>query len=165
MNNIDAVFERYLSSLNFCPLCNHAINAVTNFYTFKGLLLIPVLWWLWFRADERREWTRQIVIATILSGILALFIGRVLADFLPFRMRPINTPEWHQHFAAILHRESVLPAWSSFPSDHAMLWMSVAVGIFIASRRVGIFALLYTAIFICAPRAYLGIHYPTDLLA
>ncbi|KAA1000964.1 phosphatase PAP2 family protein [Paraburkholderia panacisoli] len=165
MNNIDAVFESYLARLNFCPLCNHAINAVSNLYTFKGLVLIPVLWWLWCRADERREWTRQIVIATILSGILALFIGRVLADFLPFRARPINTPELHQHFASILHQESVLPTWSSFPSDHAMLWMSVAVGIFIISRRVGVLALLYTAIFICVPRAYLGIHYPTDLLA
>ncbi len=45
-----------------------------------------------------------------------------------------------------------------------MLWMSIAVGIFIVSRRVGILALLYVAIFICIPRAYLGFHYPTDLL-
>jgi membrane-associated phospholipid phosphatase len=165
MNNIDAVLESYLAGLNFCPLCNHAINAVANLYTFKGLVLIPVLWGLWFRTGERTEWRRQIVIATILSGILALFIGRILADFLPFRMRPINSQDLHQHFASILRRESVLPGWSSFPSDHAMLWTSVAVGIFIVSRWLGIFALLYTAIFICAPRAYLGIHYPTDLFA
>ena len=46
-----------------------------------------------------------------------------------------------------------------------MLWMSVAAGIFIVWRRVGVLALLYTAIFICVPRAYLGFHYPTDLLA
>jgi membrane-associated phospholipid phosphatase len=47
----------------------------------------------------------------------------------------------------------------------AMLWMSVATGIFIVWHGVGALALLYTAIFICIPRAYLGYHYPTDLLA
>jgi undecaprenyl-diphosphatase len=165
MNNFDGVLESYLSRLNFCPLCNHAINAVASFYSFKGLVLLPVLWWLWFRPGERAQWRREIVIATTLSGILALFIGRALADLLPFRARPINTPGLHEHFVSILHRESMLPTWSSFPSDHAILWTSVAVGIFIASRRIGIFALLYTAFFICAPRAYLGFHYPTDLLA
>jgi undecaprenyl-diphosphatase len=46
-----------------------------------------------------------------------------------------------------------------------MLWMSVATGIFLVWRGVGLLALLYTAIFICLPRAYLGFHYPTDLLA
>jgi undecaprenyl-diphosphatase len=45
-----------------------------------------------------------------------------------------------------------------------MLWMSVATGIFLVWRRVGVLALLYTAIFICLPRVYLGLHYPTDIL-
>jgi undecaprenyl-diphosphatase len=46
-----------------------------------------------------------------------------------------------------------------------MLWMSIATGIFLVWRRVGVLALLYTAIFICLPRVYLGWHYPTDILA
>ncbi|MGF6696539.1 membrane-associated phospholipid phosphatase [Paraburkholderia sp. MM5496-R1] len=45
-----------------------------------------------------------------------------------------------------------------------MLWMAVATGIFLTSRRVGVLVLLYTALFICLPRAYPGFHYPTDLL-
>lgn len=46
-----------------------------------------------------------------------------------------------------------------------MLWMAISAGIFLMSRRVGVLALLYTIVFICVPRAYLGFHYPTDLLA
>ena len=46
-----------------------------------------------------------------------------------------------------------------------MLWMAIATGIFIIARRVGVFALLYAVVFICVPRAYLGFHYPTDLIA
>ena len=46
-----------------------------------------------------------------------------------------------------------------------MLWSAVAAGIFIVWRLIGLLALIYTAIFICFPRAYLGYHFPTDLLA
>jgi membrane-associated phospholipid phosphatase len=46
-----------------------------------------------------------------------------------------------------------------------MLWMAITTGIFLVWRGVGTLALLYTVLFICLPRAYLGFHYPTDLLA
>ncbi len=42
--------------------------------------------------------------------------------------------------------------------------MAVATGIFLVWKRVGLLALAYTVILICLPRAYLGFHYPTDLL-
>ncbi|HEX7935477.1 MAG TPA: phosphatase PAP2 family protein [Paraburkholderia sp.] len=165
MNSFDTSIETFLASFNFCTLCNHAVQVIADMYTFKGLVLIPVLWWIWFHSTSHREWRREIVIATTVSGLLSLFIGRLLAHFLPFRTRPAFSPDLHIHFPFIPHAESMLSAWSSFPSDHAMLWTSVAVGIFLVSRRVGVLALLYVAIFICLPRAYLGFHYPTDLLA
>ena len=165
MNSFDTSIETFLSGFNSCALCNHAVQAIANMYTFKGLVLIPALWWIWFQSAERRQWRREIVIATAVSGLLALFAGRLLAHFLPFRMRPAFSPELNLHFPFVPQSESMLSTWSSFPSDHAMLWMSVAVGLFVVSRRIGILALLYVAIFICIPRAYLGFHYPTDLLA
>ncbi len=164
MNSFDKSIETFFSGFNSCVLCNHAVQAIADMYTFKGLVLVPVLWWIWFQSSERRQWRREVVIATTVSGLLALLAGRLLAHFLPFRTRPAFSPELHLHFPVVPQSESLLSAWSSFPSDHAMLWMSVAVGIFIVSRRVGILALLYVAIFICTPRAYLGFHYPTDLL-
>ncbi|WOD16211.1 phosphatase PAP2 family protein [Paraburkholderia kirstenboschensis] len=164
MNSFDKSIETFFSGFNSCVLCNHAVQAIADMYTFKGLVLIPVLWWIWFQSSERRQWRREVVIATTVSGLLALLVGRLLAHFLPFRTRPAFSPELHLHFPFVPQSESLLSAWSSFPSDHAMLWVSVAVGIFIVSRRVGMLALLYVAIFICIPRAYLGFHYPTDLL-
>jgi membrane-associated phospholipid phosphatase len=165
MNSFDISIETFLTRFTSCTLCNHVVQVIADMYSFKGLVLIPVLWWIWFQPAERRQWRREILIATTVSGLLALFVGRVLAHFLPFRARPAYSPELHLHFPLVPEAESMLSTWSSFPSDHAMLWMSVAVGIFIVSRRIGVLALLYVAIFICAPRAYLGFHYPTDLLA
>ncbi len=95
------------------------------------------------------------VVATIASGLLALAVFRVIARYLPFRMRPMFNPDLHFNFPSGGLDPAVLPAWSSFPSDHAMLWISVAMGIFLVRRGVGVLALLYTAIVILLPRVYL----------
>ena len=165
MNSFDSSIETYLSTLNFGHFASQAIEAIADMYTFKGLVLIPVLWWMWFQKDERREWRREMVLATILSGIVALFVGRVLTHLLPFRVRPVYSSELHLKFAGHALQDALLSSWSSFPSDHAMLWMAVATGIFLVWRGIGVLAILYTVLFVCVPRAYLGFHYPTDLLA
>ncbi|CAB3726950.1 phosphatase PAP2 family protein [Paraburkholderia rhynchosiae] len=164
MNNFDTVIEIYLSNLHFGFFMTRAIRAVADLYTFKGLVLIPVLWWMWFEPGERCQWRREMVIATIASGLMALVVGRALTHLLPFRVRPVYSPELHLHFATGATKDALLTAWSSFPSDHAMLWMAIATGIFCVWRGIGVLALLYTTLVICVPRAYLGFHYPTDLL-
>ena len=165
MHSFDTTIEIYLAHLNVGHLPNLAIRALTDMYTFRGLVLVPILWWLWFRPGERREWRRETIIATLVSGFLALAAGRLLAGFLPFRVRPVYNPDLHLHFPSTSLPDAMLSNWSSFPSDHAMLWMAVATGIFIVSRTVGLLAILYTVLFICIPRAYFGFHYPTDLIA
>ncbi|MCC8404575.1 phosphatase PAP2 family protein [Paraburkholderia sp. MMS20-SJTN17] len=164
MNSFDSSIETYLSNLHFGHFATQSIRAIADLYSFKGLVLIPVLWWMWFQQDERREWRREMVLATLLSGIVALFVGRLLTHWLPFRVRPIYSPELYLHFPHGDIKDAQLTAWSSFPSDHAMLWMAVAIGIFLVWRGIGVLAILYTALFVCLPRAYLGYHYPTDLL-
>jgi len=165
MNSFDTAILGFLTQFQLPPLANHAIRVIAGLYTFKGFLLIPLLWWMWFQPGPRRDWQREMVIATVGSGLIALAVGRALAKFLPFRERPIFTPELHLHFASTSLRETTLASWSSFPSDHAMLWMAISLGIFLVWRGIGTLALLYTVFFICLPRAYLGYHYPTDLLA
>jgi undecaprenyl-diphosphatase len=80
------------------------------------------------------------------------------------RARPVDTPDLPLH-ASIFQSQVRTLGWSSFPSDHAAFFFTLAAGLFLISRRAGILAMVHTAVFICLPRLYLGIHYPSDLLA
>ncbi|WP_368623840.1 phosphatase PAP2 family protein [Paraburkholderia sp. BR13444] len=164
MNSIDSSIETYLSNIHFENLTTQTIEVIADLYTFKGLVLIPLLWWMWFQRGDRREWRREMVLATLLSGLLALFVGRLLTHWLPFRVRPVFSSELHLRFAGRVIGDAQLSTWSSFPSDHAMLWMAIATGIFLVWRAVGVLVLIYAVLVICVPRAYLGFHYPSDLL-
>jgi undecaprenyl-diphosphatase len=166
MNSFDAPILTFLTHAALrSNLFNNAVRMVADFYLFKGVLPLAILCAIWFKPGVRKQWQREMVVATIFSGLLALIFGRALAHYLPFRSRPVFDPALHLTFPLSGTSEAVLRTWSSFPSDHAMLWASIAMGIFLIWRWAGVIALLHFAIFICLPRVYLGLHYPTDVLA
>ena len=168
MNGFDNAILTFLTQHAFhSGFANRAIRAMTEFYTVKGLVLTTVLWWIWFAHgdSEAGKRKREIVIATVLAGLMALVVGRLLAHYLPFRVRPLHDSNVHLHFPESAYTESTLRFWSSFPSDHAMMWGAIATGIFLVYRTIGVLALLYTICFILLPRVYLGLHYPTYVIA
>ncbi|MBZ9684817.1 phosphatase PAP2 family protein [Clostridium estertheticum] len=61
-------------------------------------------------------------------------------------------------------KPTALTNWSSFPSDHAVLFFTLATGLLFVSKKLGLLAFIYTTIFIAFPRIYLGFHYPTDII-
>jgi undecaprenyl-diphosphatase len=145
---------------------DHLMVFISQTRLVKGGLLILAIWWLWFRnTDERKaQTTREHIVATIVSCFAALFVARALAFALPFRGRPFNDP--HLHFRLPYGAElDELLSWSSFPSDHAAMALALAVGLWFVSRRIGVAAIIYAFVIICLPRVYLGIHYPTDIIA
>jgi len=97
-----------ITQIHLPMLADRAIRVIVGLYTFKGYLLIPVLWWMFFQPGERREWRREMALATIASGLVALAVGRFLAHFLPFRLRPIYNPNLHLPFATEALRGAAL---------------------------------------------------------
>jgi undecaprenyl-diphosphatase len=151
----------------------HIVEIAVNMYLFKGVILVALLWWVWFRPDIAqgpdgeaiRRYHREVVVIALASGFIALVAGRLLAHYLPFRLRPMYEPALRALYPEANVDEPVLRMWSAFPSDHSMLWCAVAMGIFLASRPVGTYALFHAVVLIGLPRIYLGLHYPTDVLA
>jgi undecaprenyl-diphosphatase len=82
---------------------------------------------------------------------------------LPYRARPILNPNFN--FTFELDKFSYLNTWSSLPSDHAVLFFSLATGTYLISKKWGIISFAYVIIFISFPRIYLGFHYLTDIIA
>lgn len=128
----------------------------------KLLPLVACLVWLWFR-HEQRDGSRLAVIRALVGGFLALLVSRIIQDVSPDRPRPI-----HDSSLGFIHPYGVsgdiLRDWSSFPSDTTAMAFALAIGVFLASRRLGWFCLAWAALVAALPRAYLGYHYPTDLI-
>jgi undecaprenyl-diphosphatase len=129
----------------------------------KGGVLISLLWCAWFRPEPASR-KREHVFATLVACVIALALARISLMLLPFRNRPLHD-ESIDFVLPYGVAEGALDGLSSFPSDHAVLFFCLATGLFFASRALGWFALIYTAIFIALPRIYLGLHFPTDILA
>jgi membrane-associated phospholipid phosphatase len=130
----------------------------------KGGLFMAVYCWLWFEMrGHQRETHRKILIAMLMASFAALCIARTLAHIIPFRVRPMFAdPLFHMPSIPISPNYEL---WSSFPSDTAALFFALGVGVFILWRGAGILFLIYTSLWICLPRLFLGLHYPSDLIA
>lgn len=143
---------------------DEAVAFLSVNYLLKGGVLMLFVWWAWFRSEGRESKERDHIIATMLSCVVALAVGRLLVILLPFRVRPLH--EIGLNFVAPYGvSEDSLAKLSSFPSDHAVLFFALVTGLFFVSRALGAFALLYTIVVVVLPRMYLGLHYPTDILA
>ncbi|PKN37715.1 MAG: hypothetical protein CVU62_08300 [Deltaproteobacteria bacterium HGW-Deltaproteobacteria-2] len=159
-------------------------------YLVKGGILMTILWWFWFwdkndkkqnqplrelkgkkqnqpvrecKEEKQNKLLRERIVLTLVACLIAIFLGRFLAYVLPFRLRPL---QGMVNFIAPYGIDpNAFGSWSSFPSDHAVLFFALATGIFLISRMTGTLVTIYILLIICFPRVYCGLHYPTDIFA
>jgi membrane-associated phospholipid phosphatase len=161
MNAFDAaILHRFSAMGGRHPVFDHAVSFMSASYLVKGEAMMFAIWWFWFAPSKPPRRRREIIVSTIAAAAAAIVLGRFLAHFLPFRIRPVYNPEF-----AFGASGAKLRDWSAFPSDHAMLFAAVATGFLYISRRLGAAVWLYVIAFVLFPRAYLGLHHPTDLIA
>ena len=165
---IDLPILRFLTSfVGKSSLFDHLVHAVSRYDTFKGVVMMSLLWFAWFarrrRDDEGRRDDRRVVLVIVLFGSVAtVLLSRVLQLALHLHQRPILA-NLGLHFPPFMDLSSVNP-WNSFPSDHSMLFFSLSTGLWKVDRRIGLVGFLWSAIVIDLPRVYLGLHYPSDVV-
>jgi undecaprenyl-diphosphatase len=126
----------------------------------QGTIFVGIVGALWFWPEDRKR-QRETIIIMILAIAVSLILNRTVSTLLPFRDRPMYTLgakapgfPWH---ADMEH-------WSAFPSDTATLLFAIAAGFWLGSRWLGLVFGVF-AISTSLARVYLGIHYPSDILA
>jgi len=141
-----------------------ATRAYSNSLTSGGTVM-TLAWYVLFDRKEKEGLRKDfdlVLSAMFLCGAATL-AARALAVALPFRTRPMWTPALH--FQLPKGADLLLMSWSSFPSDHATLFYALATGILLVSRPLGCLAIIWTAAFTSFPAIYLGVHWPTDVIA
>lgn len=128
-------------------------------------VLVFLAWYALFDRDEPDQLRKryELLLGSVLLSGVSVITARALALTLPFRNRPIWTPDLHFHLPLVAEQRVPL-GWSSFPSDHAVLYATLVTGIFFVSRRLGWLATGWAAVVGCLPLLYLGIHWPSDIV-
>lgn len=131
------------------------------YWTLSGVVFISLIWGCWFSNVERDRRAR------ILNGTLASFgagiISRGLQHKIDSHPRPYFDPDIAFQSPLGLGK---LPynTWDSFPSDHATVFSGLVTVIWLSGSKLRSLAVTWL-ILVEFARAYMGAHYPTDLIA
>jgi undecaprenyl-diphosphatase len=165
MNFVDFEVIRYLNQFSqHSWIFDKVIGITSNNSLLKGGVLATIIWWAWFKREDRHSHYREHIISTLFGCVVAIALARVLALTLPFRLRPLHEESLH-FLLPYGETLGLLEKWSSFPSDHAVLFFTISAGLLFIQRSIGVFALFYSVLFVAFPRVYFGLHYPSDIIA
>jgi membrane-associated phospholipid phosphatase len=164
IRGMDVRVYYFLSRFVGNPFLDRLARFEEGNYLLKGGIFFAIYWYLWFRPGADREKRRGAIIKTSIATISALIVARGIAFLAPFRIRPMLDPTL-AHPAFSVPMQSNLVDWSAFPSDTAAWYFALAFGIMDLWRRLAIPIALYTAVWICLTRMYIGIHYASDIVA
>mgnify|MGYP000135565091 FL=1 len=143
------------------PMFARLVHLVVVTPETKGLIPVLVFWYLWFRPSTEMHVRRSMLVAVLYIACLAIALGRLLAFGLPFRLRPLASPDVMGSEVSVTGR---LLDWSAMPSDHALAFFALAAGMWLVSRRAGALLLCHALLIVCASRVFAGLHYPSDII-
>lgn len=118
------------------------------------ILMLVFLLWLFFERDWRRRFYNFALTALAVIAARGLLVE--LFRFIYFRSRP----ELMLSIAPLIGT----PDAPAFPSGHAATFFALAAAVYLVKKRTGIWFLAAAAL-ISLGRVFVGVHWPSDVLA
>jgi len=153
-----------LNRLSGNGLLDQTVDFVCSNNFLRGTLPVGLYWYFWFSKNCDRSTRRGTLIKGVAATVLAVLAARGLAHLLPSRTRPFADPT-SGYIPFLEPNGRSFEDWSSFPSDTAAYEFALCWSLLYISRGWSIFLLIYTTIFACLTRVYIGVHYPSDVVA
>jgi undecaprenyl-diphosphatase len=166
MNGFDlSILQFFNQFVGRSALLDRFVELISFDNLVKGGPIMALYWWLWFRRpkDSEARPIRRILLATLIAAMAALLLGRAVSHACPYRERPLRSSDVDLRLVDEGYRH-IMERYSSFPSDHAILFFALAFGVLLCDRALGLLAFVHAFVVIGLPRVYLSLHYPTDLL-
>lgn len=146
------------------PNLDRLLVVIDGMALMRGVVVVALLWYGWMQ-HRRRLLTEDAFWPRTVAGILvAILAARAMQNLLPARPRALHEPLLDLTLPLGVAPDT-LQGWSSFPSDHAVLFAALVTAIFTVHRGAGLIAGIWSVLVVLLPRIYLGLHYPSDLLA
>ena len=148
----DYIFHAINNVANKSSLLDGVMIVISKYGPYISILVLGSILILGLYKKKRRpvQYATETLIITIISMILSFIIGKVFYVDRPFVKNKVNL--------LIDHKSN-----ASFPSNHAMGTMSIAVGLFSFDNLIGMF-LTFLSIMVGIARIYVGNHYPLDVI-
>jgi undecaprenyl-diphosphatase len=139
---------------------HHILDKIMIFFAKDALEIYAVLFVIaWFALPKRDIEHRHALVMAGLSGILALVINVVISHVW-FRPRPFTVLPKGTYTELVAHSTD-----ASFPSDHSSGSWGFSGGSWGHNTKLINRTFTVIAIIVMFARVYVGVHYPTDVLA
>ncbi len=136
-------------------LQNRLFDALMPFITSKAyIIILPFL--IWFFIKEKRQ--ALLIFSLFICSMLLADWGSNILKHLFERQRPCN----------VLNNVHLLVGCTnsfSLPSNHASNAFAFAIPFLLLSRNNIRYTFLFIASLVCFSRVYVGVHYPSDVIA
>ncbi|WP_445620041.1 phosphatase PAP2 family protein [Kushneria sp. Sum13] len=141
-------------------LFDFIMHALSYQNLISGIVLIAMIWGLWFMPAliPRRAELLTCGIAAFCSSA----VSRTIQFLTPPHVRPLQDPSLDFTPPTGVDAQT-LHDFSSFPSDHAAVYVGLAYVIWRLHRRLGTVAIALAAL-LCFTRIYLGYHFIADII-